>query len=215
MEKLNEKIKSLFYYDKDKLVYVRHNCHMTQSTMYKEFMYILETQFGKFNEKDWDPQDYYTQDDLEDDTEGHICICTHPICGLYYITHKPTQMSFQVGSQCVKKCGEVLAEKMKLSIVKTRNFLRGNICIYCEDPLTDLRLKHQKKFFCNSRCYHKMKYTIPFGTHKSKVLVEFMCTLRGENWIKWINEIRANDKKAFYKHPLLLEIIDENSLIEE
>lgn len=221
MEQLNQKIHHLFYYDETKKVYVRHNRDMTKSNMYAEFLYIFETQYGKFIEEDWEPEFlhegeydiYHPYSEEAGDSENRICVCTHHIHNLYYITHKHSQMTFQVGSKCVMKCGENIAEKMKTVIVKLKNFEKGNICIYCDEPLTDNRRTYQKHGFCDYSCYQKMKYIIPFGKHKGKLLVEFICTKDGINYIdNYINLERMKDVHAFRRYPMFLEIIDETIL---
>ena len=202
MNKLDPLIKDLFYYDTDKLVYVRSRKSRTQRTMYQEFLYIFETQYGSFVPEDWEPWD--TQHDDQEDTEGRVCVCTHDIHHLWYITHIPSEMTWQVGSECVLKTN--LSDMMRKIMIKRRNNRIGRICSGCGETLMDLRKKYQKLSFCNSRCMKKSvnksksvpilggSMPIPFGKYKNS---RHDVLLKDKNYSLWI--LKQGDKFRYQK----------------
>lgn len=68
--------------------------------------------------------------------------------------------------------------------------------------------------YCNYRCKSKMRYAIPFGKYKNKILVEVICTREGQEYINWINTVRKENSDSFSKYPLFLEILDE-TIVED
>lgn len=207
MDKLDTKLHKIFYYDTDYKIYRRHEPELQNKTMHQEFLWVINTQFGSFIPSDWDVWD--TSDNYSDDTFC-FCICSHPVNNLYYITHKPSQMTFQVGSECVLKVDdEELKTKMKNIIKRRKAIEKGNTCIYCNEPLTDIRKLYQKDRLCNRLCFVKNNYVIPFGKYKGEILIEFMCTKKGMEYIDWIRQVRDKDPNSFSRYHVFLEILDE------
>lgn len=206
MTNLNPELQNLFTI-RGKIFKRAFETKKRTNTMEKEFIYILEKQCGSpFAPNDWDPHDY-TEYDY--DTNKQSCICTHEIKHLYMITHKPTNISFQVGSDCIFKLGDIgLTQKMH-KVIKSRKMREiGCICIYCAEPLLDRRKKVQREGFCDKSCMAKMNYVIPFGKHKGKLLVELLC-MKNDTYLDWVKNERKEDPTAFSKFVLFLEIIDE------
>jgi hypothetical protein len=219
MEKLHPDLRDVLYYNG--LVYKRqHNSELHTKNMFEEFLWVINKQFGEYIDKDWDT--WNTGNGMDEELEEHYgedfvntekCICTHKITNLYFIQHLPTNMTFQVGCDCVLKIDGELAEKMKIAIKRKANWKKGKICLYCSEPLTDLRKKYQRKECCDISCHHKYHYVMPFGKFKGIRLVELMCTTKGFQYInEWVKPLLAIDKNSFYKFPLFTEIVNETDL---
>jgi len=217
MEKLNDQLKHKIYYNPEKKVYERYNNIRDKENKYEEFKNIFTIQYGKFEEKEFivtaggEPND----DDDDDDDESNMCVCSHPIKIPWYVTHIDTDMTWQIGSKCINKFSYDLDKEMKLMAVKIKNREKGAICNYCFEPLIDLRKKYQKDGFCNERCFMKMRYVIIFGKYRGQILIELMYTKKGRKYIEWVKKTIEEDSNAFYRYPLMLEIIEENEIVEE
>jgi hypothetical protein len=210
MEKLNATLQKLFYYNPDHMIYIRDNPKLQTPIMQTEFMWVIETQFGSFISTDWIAVEV---DDISDQIDSH-CICTHSISNLFYITHIPSDMTFQVGSECVRKLNTELDEGLGTILKKRRNKKKGNTCHYCDEPLIDLRRVYQRDGYCNRQCYAKMSYVVPFGKHSGKILVELICTKIGRSYTNWVKQMIKQDSSAFSRYPLFLEIIEENEIMD-
>ena len=144
------------------------------------------------------------------------CLCSQ--CNLRYhcvVENRLTGKSAWVGSKCITKFLTHLKEDMTKKIKILENYKQGNICNYCEETLTDLRLKHQKNGFCDSICYRKYHYKIPFGKFKNINMIEFLASERGSSYRKWIEKTILDDSNAFSQYPLFLLILKENDFVYE
>ena len=117
-----------------------------------EFLWILEKQTkSPFNENEW-KEDYFTG-------EGNtLCICSKNIELIYTIKHVPTNQSFVVGSECIKKISKNLYNK----IFKEK-------CRVCSSVILDKRTKLGKNNICSYSCN---KGIFRFGNHKNKTITE-------------------------------------------
>ena len=216
---LHPDLRPLFWYD-GKVYRRKMKSELKTKNMGTEFFWVIKTQFGEFLDEDWDIWNTGNGMDEEGDqfygedfSTENKCICTHKIFNLFYITHLPTKMTFQVGCDCVLKEGGKLADKMKIEIKRKANWKKGNICTYCSDPLTDMRKTYQRDGYCDIKCDHKFRYLMPFGKFKKQRLVEFMVTDRGKQYInEFVKPTIEFDKNAFYRYPLFLEIVNETDL---
>jgi len=114
----------------------------------EEFIWVVEGITGQgFNADDW----------VGKEEEGDIkyCICSQAIEHQYTITHKPTNMSFSVGSQCVKKVSQRLYD-----------IITHDVCISstCSNPVLDKRTKCGRRGYCSERC--RAHTTLTFGKYK-------------------------------------------------
>lgn len=210
MNRLHPDLRPLFWYD-GKVYRRQMKSELKTKNMGTEFFWVIKTQFGEFLDEDWDI--WNTGSDIDEDGEFEKCICTHLIKKLFYITHLPTKMTFLVGCDCVLKEGGKLADKMKIAIKRKANWKKGNICMYCSDPLTDMRKTYQRDGYCDIKCDHKFRYLMPFGKFKGARLVELMCTTAGFQYInEWVKPLLDLDKNSFYKFPLFTEIVNETDL---
>ena len=103
-----------------------------------EFLWVLETLTKtKFDASEWENSEQSF--DYGNDTNGTMCICTKAITNDYTIIHKPTQMCFEVGCDCVRK----IDDDLYLKLTKTE-------CLYCDNPVLDRRTKKGKLGLCNN-----------------------------------------------------------------
>lgn len=110
---LNPKLKNILYFAKG--IYMRgKGTPLVKHNMKQEFIWILTTQFGKLEEDEWIFDKNDDEHEEDDDCDGNYldvnmsidnnrCICSHVITKVFSITHRPTSISFQVGSDCIKK----------------------------------------------------------------------------------------------------------------
>ena len=126
-----------------------------------EFLWILEKQTkSPFNENEW-KEDYFTG-------EGNtLCICSKNIELIYTIKHVPTNQSFVVGSECIKKISKNLYNK----IFKEK-------CRVCSSVILDKRTKLGKNNICSYSCN---KGIFRFGNNKNKTITEVP-----KNYCEWL-----------------------------
>lgn len=138
------------------------------------------------------------------------CLCSH--CGLVYhhvIENKHTGETCWVGSECINNFLPHLEKESKKCIRKFNNEQTGDVCLYCDEGLTDMRLTYQRKRCCNYTCYKKYKYILPFGKFKGQNLLEFLFTERGQSWYKWAKNTLYEKPIAFHRYPLFKEILKQ------
>tara|TARA_R110000772_G_scaffold260310_1_gene378227 strand:+ start:3581 stop:4225 length:645 start_codon:yes stop_codon:yes gene_type:complete len=212
MNRLHKDLRTILFYNEERMVYERNGTPLVTDSKWSEFRHILETQFQTpFDPRDFKADDNDGLDNIAEYSEEK-CICTHPIINLYYLTHTKTQMTFKVGSKCITRLDHSFEKAVK-SIVKERKYrAEGNICIYCDKTLTDMRKQYQKEHCCNLVCNQKFNHRIPFGKHYGKNLLEFICTKEGNNYVNWVKDVIKDDKTQFKKYTLFLEIIYENDV---
>jgi hypothetical protein len=157
-DKLVPELRAAFYYDSQKRVYVRSNNIFsdTNTNKHEEFSWIMCQQFGE-----WNPYEWIVKGHSEGKLE--LCVCTHSIKMLCYITHKSSGMTFQVGSKCCEKVCPTVLKSVQLFKKKSDNREKGYICHYCYEPMVDRRNKFKKENFCNISCKRKYEFPIPFG----------------------------------------------------
>jgi uncharacterized protein (DUF3820 family) len=126
-----------------------------------EFMWILEKQTGSpFNEIEWE-QDYFNGESQT------LCICSKNIELIYTIKHVPTNQSFVVGSECIKKISKNLYNK----IFKEK-------CRVCNSVILDKRTKLGKNNICSYSCNNGI---FRFGNNKNKTITEVP-----KNYCEWL-----------------------------
>ena len=169
MKKIDEILK---YNKKFKYFYrpLENNEQIFNKNKLTEFTNIIETKLNRpFKADEWTS---YIPDNICDseDDEMYRCICSKKIKHLYYIKHIETDISFQVGSECVKK----LDNELGLGLTK-------NKCKICDNFIMDNRKKCSKKDCCSDFCMNKLcklcdkpltnlKYTICFDCNTLKKL---------------------------------------------
>ena len=136
-----------------------------------EFIWIVEgITKHKFDDKEW---------------RGHLsgasakrCICGEEIGLYYFITHMPTDISFLVGSKCVKKVSQHLYD-----MITHESCIAPN----CWNPVMDMRTKHGKCGYCSNTCQENS--TLSFGKYKGADIR----TIPDSYW-KWMERtIEAHD----------------------
>lgn len=170
---LNENISELFLGDN---IYIRKDKNKVKRTMRLEFEYILETQFGEFNEDDFEGVIENDECNELEEFGDSLCICTKNIKQLCYIRHIDTGIIFQVGSSCFKKISsdaytEYVSEKRRLKKERECRFefgkYKGRLVSdivqldrnYCNWMLTNAKKtfikKHQIAFDVMCNIYNK------------------------------------------------------------
>ena len=211
--KLNPTIRDLFIYDTHKQAFVRV-VKEREVNYHREFTLILEKQYGVFNESDYDIGEYYSFRENEDEKEeqevheGEMCICTKEIKNLFYITHKKTKQTYQVGCECIKRIIPRLTDEIKLIKNKTMKRNNGNICKTCKEPLLDLRKLYQRDGYCDVGCWYKTRYKMEFGKYKGRNVFRLFNSQEGKNYLEWVKDTIARDDEAFSKYPIFLEIVN-------
>lgn len=133
-----------------------------------EFLWILEQQTkSPFDEDDWEHEEVNTSQ------HDALCICSQRITHAYTIKHIPTEQSFLVGSECVRKISKSLYNE----IVKEK-------CVVCAAPILDKRTKLGKKNICSAACNVSI---LPFGKYKghelSTIPVSYLEWLYKQEWV--------------------------------
>ena len=117
-----------------------------------EFVWILEKQTkSPFNENEWRQHCFTGQEET-------LCICSKNIKLNYTIKHVPTNQSFLVGSECIKKISKNLYNK----IFKEK-------CRVCNSPILDKRTKLGRINICSNACN---KGIFTYGKHYNKTITE-------------------------------------------
>jgi hypothetical protein len=194
----------------DNGVYKRCDNILVKNNKFEEFLYVLETQYGYFNKKDWKAEPYSVYHTYES-CQPQWCVCTKKIHNLCYITHIPSSMTWLVGIDCIKKIDYNLGKEVEQYVRIEKNRQNGNICGYCTQTLTDLRKKYQRDGWCNEFCYMKRFYTIPFGQiHRGKNLFDLLYSDSAQGYFNgFVEKERQKNPTAFTRYPLFLQIIDD------
>lgn len=147
------------------------------------------------------------------DNIPEFCLCSRSGISFHcQIQNRYTKKHCWVGSMCVRKFLPHLCKDLNKKVSQYKNLQKGHICRYCETSLWDLRLCYQKDGYCDSKCYNKSKYIMPFGKYKGQILNELIYTNEGFDYITWVKEVIQHDKNAFCCHPLFLVIINDVKL---
>ena len=156
----NKLIQEAVYYDDFEGRYKRVDNvirNPTKKSMRVEFVWVLETLTKtEFVADDWTNSEQSFE--YGNETNGALCICTNAIKKDYTIIHEPTQISVEVGCDCVKKIDISLYYK----ITKSE-------CLYCDKPVLDKRIKKGKQGLC-ADCVPIAVFR--FGIHKGKTVIE-------------------------------------------
>ena len=131
-------------------IIVRHSTKRHKDNKFAEFLYILQEvtgeQFDGDNYYGTNPEDLDNDEDYENyQNEEGLCICSQIIHKLYKITYKPSNITFQVGCECVKKTDLNLFNE----ITKPK-------CSMCPSLLLDRRTQPNKSGYCSEKC--KLKH---------------------------------------------------------
>jgi hypothetical protein len=188
--------------------------------LYTEYSKALFDQFDLkdgFYVTDCDPPDV-DHPNQSSETIGQ-CLCSQCNLVLHFIVrNRVTKKTCWVGSSCISKFLPQLVPEMKLYVAKRRALDLGikNTCLYCDEPLIDLRRMFQREGYCDRHCQCKMEYTVMFGKYKGRNLIDLMITKDGSRYIKDFVKVQvARDPKAFLRYPAFLEIIFENDITEQ
>lgn len=139
-----------------------------------------------------------------------MCLCTQIGLNIHcVIENQITHKKCWVGSVCIYRFMPNLKKKLLKFLAKRRNDNKNNICLYCNEPMYDLRLKYQKDNLCDENCHEKYYHTIPFGKYKGCNMIDFIETEKGVNWFNWIKNTIYKDHNAFHQYNTLREIVDE------
>lgn len=157
-----------------------------------EFTWIVEgITEQEFNEDDW--SGYETVGDSK------YCICSQAIEHQYIITHKPTNIKFCVGSQCVKKVSQDLFD-----------LITHPTCVAtgCKDPVMDQRTKHGRCGYCSDTCHEDS--TLTFGKYKDVNIR----TIPDSYW-RWMKRtVESNElSEDHYLHGLLTSALAKKEKI--
>lgn len=133
-----------------------------------EFLWILEQQTkSPFDEDDWE------HDEVNTCQHDALCICSQKITHSFTIKHIPTDQSFLVGSECVRKISKSLYNE----IVKDK-------CVVCAAPILDKRTKLGKKNICSAACNVSI---LPFGKYKGQEIttipISYLEWLYKQDWV--------------------------------
>lgn len=99
-----------------------HSCSSKSASptqKHHEFIFILEyfikQKLSDTNEEDWEELFRQERDPavVAVNEDWRLCICNQDICDLCLILHKPTNKSFLVGNECIKKNIPKLYEKLQ------------------------------------------------------------------------------------------------------
>ena len=114
---------------------------------YYEFLWVIENiTKEEFDEMNWKVDNQSFDYDYGD--VGSHCICCHGIHNSYTITHIPTNNSFEVGSDCVKKISNELHRRITT---------KKDLCKTCREPEVDKRTNVGKEGYCSESCVSKAK----------------------------------------------------------
>lgn len=158
-----------------------------------EFIWIVEGITGKeFDSNEWTGK--------ESVGDSKYCICSQAIEYQYIITHKPTNISFSVGSQCVKKVSQHLYDIITHTPCKAYD---------CTRPVMDKRRKAGRCGYCSDTCHECS--TLTFGKYKDADIQ----TIPDSYW-KWME--RTVESNEFcednYLHELLASALDKRAHLE-
>jgi len=186
-----ELIEKAVYYDEDKDAWCRDEtclCNPKNKNQAVEFLWVIESiTRTKFNETEWEN---LTEGDeminaIYDSNDDGMCICSHRISHSYIIRHKPTNNSFEVGCDCVKKISPHLY-----------NVLTKTPCKWCKNPILDKRKIHGRYGYCCEDCYKGSH--LHFGKYKGKCINEIPLS-----YIRWA--IETHQKSPFLRSELQYE----------
>ena len=137
------------------------------------------------------------------DNEEEFCLCGTHIKYHYIIKNDDTKLKCWVGSECIYNfLGETINDEVKK--YKAEEKWGASKCLFCEDELTNRKLKHQRKFnCCDDTCYelhinNPEKYIMKEGKYIDKNLSYVINDKDGKKYLKWIYE---NNK--FKRYPIL------------
>ncbi len=157
-----------------------------------EFIWIVEGITGQeFNANDWNG--------CESEGNSKYCICSQAIEHQYTITHKPTNISFSVGSQCVKKVSQHLYD-----------IITHDQCgaYDCSRPVMDKRRKAGRCGYCSDTCHEGS--TLSFGKYKDADIQ----TIPDSYW-KWMERtVLYDETEDNYFHELLATALDKKAHLE-
>lgn len=181
-------IKKAVYYNHKKSAWCRHEstlCNPEIKSQSKEFLWVIESITGtEFDESEW--ENITSGDEiinaLYDSNDDGMCICSHRISYSYFIKHKPTGNTFEVGCDCVKKISNHLY-----------NVLTKDHCKWCDNPILDKRKVHGRNGYCSKNCYDGCY--LKFGKYKGKCITEIPLS-----YLNWV--IETHQQKPFLRSEL-------------
>lgn len=179
------------YYDEIKDCWCRCSntlCNPKGKNQAVEFLWVLESiTETEFIESEWKnlTDGDEMSDAITDNNQDGMCICSHPISHSYIITHTPTNNSFEVGCDCVKKISPHLY-----------NVLTKTPCKWCDHPILDRRRIHGRYGYCSKDCYEGCQ--LWFGKYKGNSILDVPNT-----YLHWV--VRTHQNKPFLKSELQYE----------
>lgn len=130
-----------------------HSCSSKSASQYQkhhEFIFILEyfikQKLSDTNEEDWAELDWKKRDPAEvaEDEDWRLCVCNQDICDLCPILHIPTNKSFIVGNECIKKNIPKLYEKLQYQRKERRQLKKLAEKRVKEAEKQEIRERHAK-----------------------------------------------------------------------
>ena len=206
---LNPKLKDILYLAKG--VYMRDRRYsLVKHNMKQEFIWILTTQFGNLDEDEWVfdklDDDYEEDNDYEGNErdvdirfEGNSCICSHIIHKCFSIIHRPTSMTFQVGSECVRKnlprIFTEYKEREKMKKARAKYYKLTEIKTLAREERDKLNEKKTRDIM-NS-------YTMTFGKYFDEPIASVPLS-----YINWISSQIKQDDNAFNNYRNFRRVFD-------
>jgi hypothetical protein len=146
--------------------------------------------------------------DIEPDTTDHkdneeeLCLCGTSIKYHYIIKNNDTQLKCWVGSDCINNFfGQDIKDEVKKYHAEEK--WGSSICLWCENELTNRKLKCQREHnCCDETCYElylsdPKRYKMEYGKHIGKIYNDVINTKDGRAYLKWIydnNKLTKYDK---------------------
>jgi dGTP triphosphohydrolase len=218
-----------------------HSCCSKSASQYQkhhEFIFILEyfinQKLSDTNEEDWEKLDWEERDPAEvaEVADWRLCICNQDICDLCPILHKPTNKSFIVGNECIKKNIPKLYEKLqyqkqerreqkklvkeaeKQEIRERHAKLKEEKRRMLEEERARLaKLKEEKRKMEEvSKIDEKAEEFMTFGMHKNKTFEEIVT--KYSSYARWLvrEEVfkKPNSRRNEYVHKYLVKKLAED-----
>ena len=222
-----------------------HSCSSKSASQYQkhhEFIFILEyfinQKLSDTNEEDWEELFWEERDPAEVALVGdwRLCICNQDICDLCPILHKPTNKSFIVGNECIKKNIPKLYEKLqyqkkerrqqkKLAEKRVKEAEKQEIRerhsrlkeeqrrMLEEERARQAKLKEEKRKMEEvSKIDEKAGEFMTFGMHKNKTFEEIVT--KYSSYARWLvrEEVfkQPNRRRNEYVHKYLVKKLAED-----
>ena len=222
-----------------------HSCSSKSASQYQkhhEFIFILEyfikQKLSDTNEEDWEELDWKKRDPAEvaEDEDWRLCVCNQDICDLCPILHIPTNKSFIVGNECIKKNIPKLYEKLQYQRKQCRQQKKLAEKRVKEAEKQEIRERHAKLKEEKRRMLEKERVRLAklkeekrkmeevskideiaeefmtFGMHKNKTFEEIVT--KYSSYARWLVREKVfqqpNRRRNEYVHKYLVKKLAEN-----